>query len=64
MLKYDLVTSAWHLPQVVMIPSSKPRASVRWIECAVWQSLHTGSGLVVCETSGEWMLFSNARSTP
>ncbi len=59
MAKYDLVTSAWHLPQVLMIPSSNPSVSVLRIEWAVWQLSHTGSGFVECETLTEWMLCSN-----
>src|SRR5271169_4882893 len=34
------------------------------MECAVWQSLQTGSGLSVLVTDAEWMLCTNCSSMP
>ena len=47
-----------------MIVSLKPCASVRLIVCALWQSLQTGSCLVVAVTFGECTLFSNLSWIP
>ncbi len=43
-----------------MMWSRKFERSVRWMLCAEWQSLQTGSFLSVCVTAGEWTLALNS----
>ena len=45
--------ASWQRPALVHDVQAEVGESVRRMVCAEWQSLHTGSGLVVWDTWGE-----------
>ena len=58
--KYVSAICSWQRPHWSMMWRRKLERSVRWMLCAEWQSLHTGSFFDVRVTVGEWTLSVNS----